>query len=132
MIKTINVQQLKVGMYIEDLGMSWLNHPFMRTRRLIKSDHEIKKIKQYGLLSIKIDTTKGGDVDPAGDGRPRPQAVLLSPAEPQPETIEPEELTTETLLALADTISVQDEIAQATRIYNEFLNRTRIFFSQVQ
>ncbi|MBF0527512.1 MAG: HD-GYP domain-containing protein [Deltaproteobacteria bacterium] len=132
MIKTINVQQLKVGMYVEDLGMSWLNHPFLKTRRLIKSDQEIKKIKQYGLLSIKIDTTKGGDVDPAGDGRAQPQTMILSPDEPQAETIEPEELTNETLSALADTVSVQDEMAQVTRVYTEFLNRTRIFLSQVQ
>ncbi|MBF0496090.1 MAG: HD-GYP domain-containing protein [Deltaproteobacteria bacterium] len=132
MIKTISVQQLKVGMYIEDLGMSWLNHPFLRTRRLIKSDQEIKKIEQHGLLSIKINTAKGDDVDPPGDGRARPQAMILSPAEPQSETIEPEELTSEILSALADTVSVQDEIAQATRVYNEFLNRTGIFFSQVQ
>ncbi|MBF0550702.1 MAG: HD-GYP domain-containing protein [Deltaproteobacteria bacterium] len=132
MIKTISVQQLKVGMYIEDLGISWLRHPFARARWLIKSQEEIKKIKQCGLSSIKIDTIKGIGVDPPTADQLQPPAISLATTTPLPKGAEPEELTAESLAALADTVSVQDEIIQVARVYNEFLIRTRTFFSQVQ
>jgi len=63
MIRKINVQQLRVGMYIYDLNCSWLNHPFLFGNSMkIKDKAIINKIVQFGIRELFIDTDKGLDV----------------------------------------------------------------------
>ena len=61
-IKKIDCRQLKVGMYIHDLNLDWLAHPFVRNRFLVSSYEEIKQILDTGVREIYIDTGKGLDV----------------------------------------------------------------------
>jgi hypothetical protein len=37
MLKLINVQQLRLGMYVHKFEGSWLQHPFWRTAFLLES-----------------------------------------------------------------------------------------------
>ncbi len=60
-IKKISIGQLKVGMYIHNLGGDWMSHPFIRTRFKISSEEEIKKIIEAGIREAYIDTSKGLD-----------------------------------------------------------------------
>ncbi|MBF0496300.1 MAG: HD-GYP domain-containing protein [Deltaproteobacteria bacterium] len=62
MIKEISVKSLKPGMYIEDMCTSWVNHPFVTKKKLIKSAAEIELIKKYGIMSVKINVKRGIDV----------------------------------------------------------------------
>ncbi len=62
MIKKITIEQLKPGIYIHDLDVSWLKHPFIRNRLLIKDEVMVEKIREMGIQEIYIDTTKGLDV----------------------------------------------------------------------
>jgi putative nucleotidyltransferase with HDIG domain len=62
MIKEINVQDLRVGMYVERLGVSWFNHPFARNRFLIKKEPEIEQIIECGIVTVEINTQKSIDV----------------------------------------------------------------------
>lgn len=62
MIKKIQVGQLIKGMYVHDFNCGWLNHPFLTNSMLVSSDEIIKKILDYGIREIYIDTTKGYDV----------------------------------------------------------------------
>ncbi|MDA7746547.1 HD-GYP domain-containing protein [Psychromonas sp.] len=62
MLKRITADDLRVGMYINDLSCGWLDHPFALNKFLIKSEIELKKIKVAGVISIEIDTKKGLDV----------------------------------------------------------------------
>ncbi|MBS1186171.1 MAG: hypothetical protein H6R04_189 [Burkholderiaceae bacterium] len=61
-IKKIDSSQLKVGMYIHDLSCDWLSHPFARSRFLLSSEQEIRKILNAGIHDVYIDTGKGLDV----------------------------------------------------------------------
>ena len=49
-------------MYIHDLNCDWMSHPFLRSRFVITTEAEIRKITQAGIHEIYIDTTKGLDV----------------------------------------------------------------------
>jgi putative nucleotidyltransferase with HDIG domain len=62
MIKKINVKQLRIGMYINDLNCGWLDHPFSVNRFKIKSREEIQQIKDAGVKEVEVDTSKGIDV----------------------------------------------------------------------
>lgn len=62
MIKKITIEQLKPGIYIHDLDVSWLKHPFIRNRLLIKDEVMVEKIREMGIQEMYIDTTKGLDV----------------------------------------------------------------------
>lgn len=48
-------------MFVHALVGSWLNHPFWRSRFLIRSEQEIAKIVDAGIEEVYIDTDKGLD-----------------------------------------------------------------------
>jgi HD-GYP domain-containing protein (c-di-GMP phosphodiesterase class II) len=62
MIKTISVNKLEVGMYV-NLPLSWMSHSFIKNKFLITSRKQIDKIVESGLIDVEIDTTLGNDPD---------------------------------------------------------------------
>lgn len=83
-IKRVNVDQLRLGMFVHDLNCGWLQHGFLRQQFLLKHDGQIQKMKAQGLGEILIDTSRGDDVAaPAGEQHadsPRLQQVGNSSA----------------------------------------------------
>lgn len=62
MLKRISVADLRVGMYLQELGGAWLDHPFWRSSFRIEDSRTIEKILASGIREAWIDTTKGLDV----------------------------------------------------------------------
>lgn len=58
MAKTINISELKVGMYVQMSG-AWHAHPFLSNNFTITSQQQIKKIANFGIKTIAIDERKG-------------------------------------------------------------------------
>lgn len=109
MVKKIPVEQLRVGMFIHALDCDWWNHPFLRSKKKVTSEKVIKKIIDYGILEVVIDTSKGLDVseapqEPAGTEEKEPglkppeEAEVASAEEPgrDEEAAEAQEPTVET------------------------------------
>jgi HD-GYP domain-containing protein (c-di-GMP phosphodiesterase class II) len=65
MLKKIDSSQLRVGMAIHDLDCGWMEHPFVRSRFVLTSDDEIRKILNAGIHGVTIDCGKGLDVGDA-------------------------------------------------------------------
>jgi cyclic di-GMP phosphodiesterase len=63
-LKKISVDELKVGMFIVNLGRSWISHPFFRNQLKIDSPKKIGKLKKYGIQEVYIDPQQGLDVPP--------------------------------------------------------------------
>lgn len=61
MIRKISTERLRPGMYIHELGGSWMSHPFWRSRFEIRSEEEIEKIRAAGIDAVYIDTSRGLD-----------------------------------------------------------------------
>ena len=82
MIKTIPVEKLKVGMYV-NLSGGWLSHPFPKAQFIIKSQAQIKKLAASGIKQISVDTEKSRLV---ADSFAMKQARNASsaPADPDP------------------------------------------------
>lgn len=81
MLKTVPVVQLRLGMFVHDLGLSWWEHNFLRQRFPIDSDEILQKIRATRVASIVIDTDHGLDVA-AADESPAPARVASKPGMP--------------------------------------------------
>ena len=110
MIKKINVEDLRVGMYIHDLNCGWLDHSFLRRRFQIKSESNIERIQSLGVHELYIDTDKGADLLTA----PTESEVVERLEQQLVEVAEQEH-------ALPQAVSLAEERAQARRIHNEAL-----------
>lgn len=63
MLKRISVEQLRLGMYIHELGGSWMDNPFWRSAFLLDDPKDMKTILSIKMKSVWIDTAKGIDID---------------------------------------------------------------------
>lgn len=62
MLKRIPVDDLRLGMYLHELGGAWLDHPFWRSSFKIGDAQTLQKIRGSGIREAWIDTAKGLDV----------------------------------------------------------------------
>ena len=62
MIKKITIEQLTIGMYVHDLNIDWMSHPFLRQRFQVEDDGDLSKIRASGVRDLYIDTERGLDV----------------------------------------------------------------------
>jgi hypothetical protein len=59
MLIKISVQNLHVGMYVVDSGLSEIDYPGLYSvEGRVKSEHEIRKIRKQGYRDVFIDTEK--------------------------------------------------------------------------
>jgi HD-GYP domain-containing protein (c-di-GMP phosphodiesterase class II) len=65
MLKKIGVEHLRVGMHLEELCGSWMEHPFWRTKFVIKDPKDIRLIVESGIAEVWIDIDKGIDIPAA-------------------------------------------------------------------
>jgi HD-GYP domain-containing protein (c-di-GMP phosphodiesterase class II) len=77
MKKTVSVEQLKFGVYVNELDRPWTDTPFMYQGFLISSEAQLQALKKY-CKRVTIDTEKGSDVAPLvpGGSGPRGPSVL--------------------------------------------------------
>lgn len=62
MLKRISVNDLRLGMYIEEFCGSWLDHPFWRGSFVIDDPKDIQRIRESSVRELWIDASKGLDV----------------------------------------------------------------------
>jgi HD-GYP domain-containing protein (c-di-GMP phosphodiesterase class II) len=104
MLKRISVRDLKVGMFVHELGGAWLDHPIWRTSFKIKTGKDLAKIVESGIHEAWIDTVRGLDV-PGG------MTVEESDAE-----VERDLVSTATEPVMPRRRPMEAEIARAARI----------------
>jgi HD-GYP domain-containing protein (c-di-GMP phosphodiesterase class II) len=83
LLKRIKVQQLVLGMYIQEFCGSWLNHPFWKSRFLLDDPEDLKKLLASGMTELFIDTSRGLDVQtPAANPAPAANHAPAPPPKP--------------------------------------------------
>ena len=92
--KAISIDQLRVGMYVAKIDLSWFQSPFLRRWLLIEDTIQIEKLRRAGAQHIVIDLSRGDDVEPSIDLDPSTssQAITLTPS-PAPAKLLPKPLT---------------------------------------
>ena len=122
MLKKISVDQLREGMYLHKLCGSWTQHPFWRTKFVIKDAAEISLIRDSGIEEVWIDSSLGLD---AGAPPPAPGVNVEAPAPARPapltESAEREKHT-----------SLGEELQRAAKICAESRNAVNAMFREAR
>lgn len=86
MLKKIPIQQLRLGMHLHALEGSWLDHPFWKTKFVLRDPEDLDKLRVSGVEACWIDSSKGLDVEtePA-----KAAPTSTTPVEPQPAASRP-------------------------------------------
>ncbi len=63
MLKKIKVNDVRLGMYLQEVCGSWMDHPFWKRLFKLTEDKDLNTLKNCGVDEIWIDTSKGLDVD---------------------------------------------------------------------
>ena len=84
MLKKIRVDQVRLGMHLHALEGAWMDHPFWKTRFVIRDDEQLKKLHDSVIKEVWIDPEKGLDVtEEVAAAVPAPARVAA--ASPVPE-----------------------------------------------
>lgn len=111
MIVKLVVGDLVVGMYLHDLGASWIKNPFWRNSFLITASKEIDSLKASGIAEVWIDTDKGLDLPQSNTESA--SALASTPHATADLTAAPQEYPPAGQIAPA---SMAEELQRATRI----------------
>ncbi|MFZ6802046.1 HD-GYP domain-containing protein [Undibacterium sp. Di24W] len=77
MLKKIQFEQIRQGMYVKELCASWMSSPFWQKSFLVEDAATIEKIQKAGIREAWIDTAKGVDVlEPEIQAAPEPIAPI--------------------------------------------------------
>jgi putative nucleotidyltransferase with HDIG domain len=90
MLKKIRVDQVRLGMHLHALEGAWMDHPFWKTRFIIRDEEQLKKLQDSVIQEVWIDPEKGLDVaEEAPAALPTPaRAAAHAPAtRPEPELV---------------------------------------------
>lgn len=61
-LKRIPPDQLRVGMFVQELGGSWMSHPFWRSKKFLLNDEPtLVRLREAGVPFVVIDTERGLD-----------------------------------------------------------------------
>ena len=60
--KKISVQDLQLGMYVDELVGSWMDHPFWKTSFKLHQTSDLAILRNCSIREVWIDTSKGRDV----------------------------------------------------------------------
>lgn len=91
MLKKITVDQVRLGMHIQEFCGSWMDHPFWRENFILRDPADLKAIRTCGIKELWIDVRKGRDVEIAGATKQEAEAQIdatliqiAAPQEPPP------------------------------------------------
>jgi HD-GYP domain-containing protein (c-di-GMP phosphodiesterase class II) len=62
-LKKIEIEKLRLGMYITELCGSWMEHPFWNTKFVLEDARDLERIRDSGIRELWIDVSKGEDVE---------------------------------------------------------------------
>jgi HD-GYP domain-containing protein (c-di-GMP phosphodiesterase class II) len=123
MLKKMATGELKVGMFVADVGRAWFNHPWSSKSRLLTEQAEIQELIDYGIDEVYIDTERSKVKGPGASGRkpfvpvagtsgPLRQAASAAPAATQP--------------AVPDRVSLLEaELPKAAKAYGRALDTSK-------
>jgi HD-GYP domain-containing protein (c-di-GMP phosphodiesterase class II) len=61
-LRKISVQDLRTGMFLNEMCGSWMDHPFWNTRFLLDNPADIESLRNSAVKEVWIDTARGLDV----------------------------------------------------------------------
>jgi putative nucleotidyltransferase with HDIG domain len=88
MLKRIEKSEILPGMFVEDFEGAWQDNPFSTRRFLLKTEEQLRKLKQSKVSGIIINTALGIDVSGACPSTPKTTPGKSQPIPPLSERAE--------------------------------------------
>lgn len=132
MLRTIDSDQLRPGMYVCKLLGAWVHHPFWKTSFLVDSQ-DVDKIHGSRIEQLVIDTARGLDVD-TGASTSAPGAIdTPSPPPPVPEPPEPASSTRGVRTnSVTAQVGIEAEVVRARKIFEDGRDTVEAMFRDVR
>lgn len=123
MKKKIQVHQLRLGMYVQEICGSWMDHPFWKKSFLLDDENDLTTLRTCGVHEVWIDTNKGLDIEG--------EALSTSP-EREARRIEAELVQVARTRTPAKPIPIAEEIARARTILAQGKAAVTSMFGEVR
>ncbi len=107
-LKKIPVAQLRLGMHLHALEGDWLDHPFWKSRFVLKDRADLQRLLDSPVRDCWIDLSRGLDVQAA--------ALPASPALAEPGAAAPDPPAGPPPAARPPRVAMADELRQAARL----------------
>lgn len=131
MLLTVDVADLRPGMYVQKLLGPWMQHPFWRTSFLLDPER-IAELQDSGVEQVVVDLSRSEHDAVDGDDA----TATEMPAGPAPDTaVEPEPATEpeRRRVVVADgAVSLASELSRALRICDEGRDAVEAMFREVR
>ena len=124
MLKKIKVNDVRLGMYIQEVCGSWMDHPFWKQSFKLTDDNDLNTLKNCGVDEIWIDTSLGLDVDSGVAAHSQSEAELK--VENELKKIEQTPQKTEAL------VSLQIELIAAKKLHTKTKEAVVSLFKDVR
>jgi len=108
MLKKISVDDLRLGMHLHEMGGAWLDHPFWKTKFVLRDPVDLRKLQSSGVREVVIDVALGRDVDPPA-----------APPTPRADTPAPQAAAPAPAAAAPPRVALDEELARATTLFNQ-------------
>ncbi|MCC7545566.1 MAG: HD-GYP domain-containing protein, partial [Aquabacterium sp.] len=139
MRKKISVSQLRLGMFLDELCGSWLDHPFWKSAFLLTDPKQLKQIQDSKVKEVWIDIRKGLDVATESESAPevtphhhkeRFDDVEIEEADqPQPDVPMPAVVVNK---PTPKPCSVNEELSRASRVIADATPAMRSMFQDAR
>lgn len=129
MLKKITFEELRIGMYVQELCTSWMSSPFWQKSFLLVNQAEIDKIAKAQIHEIWIDTDKGCDVLQAQIEPDGAEVVKEAPSAPVAASIvEPAPASYKEVVA----VSLDAELGRAAKIVDKTKQAVCTMFNEAR
>ncbi len=123
-IKKIPAAKLKLGMYLNKLGGSWLKHPFLHSSFLLTDINDIKRIHAAEIKEVWIDTELGDDL--------KEEPVTEKEVEPKIEPLEQDEPDISQVLKKENTVSMEAAMERSRKLCASAKEQVKEMFDDVR
>jgi HD-GYP domain-containing protein (c-di-GMP phosphodiesterase class II) len=124
MLKKINVKHLKLGMYLQEICGSWMDHPFWKKSFELTDPKDLKTLTECGIHEVWIDTEKGLDVESAVDA--------LSTEETNQKINANLQQAAQAVAKPVTRVSVHEEVEQARKIHSKAKEAVTSMFQEAR
>lgn len=125
MLKKISIDHLRLGMFIHELGGSWMNHPFWKSAFKLSDARQLQQLRDSAVREVWIDTSKGLDVlaatPPGADDQGVTPLSSAADASPPPTVADPNPPAT-----------LREEMARASKIIHQARGAMKTMFQDVR
>ena len=125
MLQTVDVAELRPGMYVQKLLGPWMQHPFWRTS-FVLDEARLAQLQDSGVEQVVVDLSRShGDAEDGGEEEAVPASVDAPPvAEPAEARRRP--------VVHDSTVSLASELVRARRICDEGREAVEALFREVR